>query len=353
MALIRTHTSLLRGALACLLLLAALSPARVVLAEPTRIAVLKLTDDTADGKIAEALAEALRSALRADDAYALSDSRVSLDQLSMVNDCDPGSASCLRAIAKSLSVDGLIYGSVEGGKKSARVSLSYFDAKVGAGRTTAAEHDFDSASPDERAIADAGNSLLTTLLGRELKKESVAEPEPELTPVAAAEATEAARPTRVEPEYEDEPKASGISGQRIAGYTLLGVAAVSTGLSVLSFVQIDRAQGNDALYDYRVAIGQQNPSVKDACVEADKNERYGLSASRFSEVQDQCSAAGTYSILQFVFIGTAVVSGGLSAYLLLSDDGTASGEHAQRGGGFTLRPLVGRSSASVTARLRF
>lgn len=337
--------------LASVVLFCAASPA---LAAPTRVAVLKLADESADATGSAALAEALRAAVRAQDSFEVSDARVSLDQLSMVNDCDPGSSSCQRQIAKSLSVDALIYGSVDKVQAGARVTLSYSDFRAGAGKTTQAEHTFGSATPTDAERSEAAQALVATLLGREPPQpDGSDEPAAVVAPADAASAEHAARPARVEPEYDDAPESSGVSTRAIAGYSLLGVAVVSAGLSVVSFVQIDRAQGNDSLYDYRVAIGQQDPSVKDVCAEADKNERYGLSAARFAEVRDECGAAGTYELLQFVFIGTAVVSGGLSAYLLLTDDDTAGGEHASRSKTFALRPAVGRSSASLTARVRF
>jgi hypothetical protein len=145
----------------------------------------------------------------------------------------------------------------------------------------------------------------------------------------------------------------GMSGRALAGYTLLGVAAVSVGMTAFSFVQIDRAEGNVAFDAYRRAVGKLNPSASDVCDEADTGLRYGLDARTFAAAQDKCSAGHTFEVLQFVFLGAAVVSGGFSAYFLLSDDDAPS-DHARVGGAtLALRPTVSRKSAGLSARLRF
>jgi hypothetical protein len=217
---------------------------------------------------------------------------------------------------------------------------------------------FASDKPAPNEIKDAANGLIAELFGREA---------PPPTPVPAANDDEGwegagekmedrreASPTRVEPEYDEAPSRSGVSGRKVAGYSLLGVAVVSAGLSALSFVQIDRAQGNDSLHDYRVAIGQQNPMVKNVCDEAEAGISYTLSPKRLSEVQDSCSQGDTYEVLQYVFLGAAVVSGGLSAYFLLSDDDAPGDRRAKHDGpSLAVRPVLGFGSASLDARLRF
>jgi hypothetical protein len=70
----------------------------------------------------------------------------------------------------------------------------------------------------------------------------------------------------------------------------------------------------------------------------------------FTEVRDHCSAGKTYEVLQYVFLGTAVVTGGIGAYILLTSDAS---ESASRPGRLALRPRVGASGAALTASLTF
>ena len=73
-------------------------------------------------------------------------------------------------------------------------------------------------------------------------------------------------------------------------------------------------------------------------------------AGTFSEVRDQCSRGQTFEVLQYVFLGTAIASGGVGAYLLLRNEDAGAAGSAPR---FALRPSAGPDGARLDASLRF
>jgi hypothetical protein len=145
----------------------------------------------------------------------------------------------------------------------------------------------------------------------------------------------------------------GLSARKFAGYVLLGGAAASVGLSVLSFVQVDRAASNTSFQDYRTLVGATNSNVKDVCDEASAGKRYGQNADNFRQVKSSCSAGTTFEVLQYVFIGGALVTGGLGAFLLFGGGGDKDRARATGLQTLTLHPSIGRGGASLSARMRF
>lgn len=340
--------------LSALLLLGSSTLASAVRADAGRVAVLTLASDDVDERLIAQLSDAVRAAVRADGTFQLSEAKVSLDQLSMVQDCDASSDACLETIARGLSVDGLIYGSLASkGGRGANVEMHFFDARE---KRSAGQADtiFATQAPPTAELEAKASTLVAKLLGT-----GAARSEPPLlaAPDAAAmsqtEQAPAARIENTDQPIDSEPLSSGMSGRKVVGYSLLGVSALSVGLTVLSFVQIDRAEGNEEFVAYAKAVGRMKPTVDDVCVEIDAGEKYGVSDQTFEGASSKCSVGSTYHLLQFVFIGAAVVSGGLSAYLLLGDD-DAPGEHARAGRrSLAFQPLLTHKAQGFSARLRF
>jgi hypothetical protein len=152
----------------------------------------------------------------------------------------------------------------------------------------------------------------------------------------------------------EQPKAASSESnpaQRIAAYALLAGSVISAGMAVVSFVEVRGAQRDPQYANYRLAVGDSNPSVHDVCSEADAGRRYGLDATAFHDVKSSCRTGKTFEVLQFVFIGGALLTGGLATYLLVDD---ASQERESTAGlQFKLMPNIGRRSVSLSARLRF
>ena len=78
-----------------------------------------------------------------------------------------------------------------------------------------------------------------------------------------------------------------------------------------------------------------------------------MSAKDLATVKDQCSAGETFSVLQYVFLGTALVAGGASAILFLTDDGPDERAARAKPSKLALRPRVGVRDAGLSATLRF
>jgi hypothetical protein len=118
-------------------------------------------------------------------------------------------------------------------------------------------------------------------------------------------------------------------------------------------VRIDAINKEPDLQAYRKQFPppDQQGGVNDVCREArdrklemddpGNTEKAALEAS----ARDLCGKADTLEVLQYVFLGGAVVAGGVGAYLLL----TAPDDPAP----VSLRPRFGPGRASLTATYRF
>jgi len=141
-------------------------------------------------------------------------------------------------------------------------------------------------------------------------------------------------------------------------YALLGTAGAGLIGTVVSWVIVDGVN-NDALFkEYSGGIYDQNQAesntrakVTDVCDHAQE----GLGPTDFApedlrEVQDMCATGVTFEVLQWVFLGTTVIAGGLGTYLLISQSSdSASGAQPT----FALSPTVGRDRGGVSATVRF
>jgi hypothetical protein len=150
------------------------------------------------------------------------------------------------------------------------------------------------------------------------------------------------------------------------GWTLIGVGVVSLGGMGASLGVIDGINNSPLYLRYRDAVARGNKRaeadnspqdiVKDVCKAADAGNGYGtFTDAKLKDVQSKCHTAATFEVLQWVFLGTAVVSGAIGTYLVLSADSGEPGpaEHARLRRTFTLQPSVGPRSAEVSATLRF
>ncbi len=316
------------------------------------VAVLAFARPAAQEQLAFELTERVRDEVSRTPGYELKPVRASLEQLSMVQDCDETSPDCLKQIADQLSVDLLVLGAVVLDGGSALVSVQRFDVAsmriVGeASATVSAKR------PGAPEVRERAKEIVDALFARASDEPAPTPAPPDAIPGAPMREHDTSNVDAIDAAIEpNDASSSGVSVRKTAAYSLLGVAVVSAGMSVLSFVQIDRAGGNQTFTDYRVAVGDQNPGADDVCAEAEKGRRYGLTAKDLATVKDQCSAGETFGVLQYVFLGTALVAGGASAFLFLSDDGPS--ERASAGPSkLALRPRMGVRDASLSATLRF
>ncbi|HKU41521.1 MAG TPA: hypothetical protein VJR89_25365 [Polyangiales bacterium] len=306
-----------------------------------RLAVLAFESDEVQDNFAEALAQALREALDARSDYTLHQTHVSLAQLSLSQNCDISHAGCLTAIARSLKLDGFVFGKVthEGGAPVA-VLRRYDLWSEAIDRSALAS--FSSDAPQQPELERAAHKLLDDLLG---PAPGTHRPNLAVTPATAPKLT---TPRTLE------SKDSGPSAGVIAGYALLGGAVLTAGLSVLSFVEVERAEKDPNYERYRLAVGNSSRmNVSDVCDEAAAGRSYGLSPASFRDVKETCTRGMTYEVLQFVFLGGAVVSGGLAAFFLTTGSGGDKEKASLKTGDVSLQPSLGRRGFALNAKLKF
>jgi hypothetical protein len=312
---------------------------------PHRVAVLQLDSDAVHDALAHALTEQLRAVIAARSEFVVRATPVSLEQLSLAQDCESTQPDCLDRIASALSVDSLVFGKLNSESDTAEVArLRRYDVASGTLQGSALATLATQESNDAEVSAKA-HELIANLF--EFSRAHSPFGRDQLNPKQAA-LTEATQPTAAE------RTTNGLTTRKLTGYALLGGAVLSAGLSVLSFVEIDRAQSNDAFDRYRRSVGQLRPSAKDVCDEAAGGQNYGLDSGSFQRVKSSCDTGRTFEVLQFVFIGSAVLSSGLSAYLLLGGPDQNQREHGFLGvRNLSLHPSVQRRGLALGARLRF
>ena len=398
-----------------LLLLSLLATASPVFAE-ANVVVLGIRSVEGDDDVANDVTEQLRAAARSVEGWTISNAAVSMAQMSLAHGCDEADAACLAEIAKGLKADRVIYGTVH--RTSARddydyaLNLNLFDAESGS-IVRSVDDTVLHSSTDFQSLAAHADKLIARLSSTasggtieimanvvdaevhingqavgatkegglrleglqagkyriEIRKDGYA---PHVSTVAVADGVDtsiaavlSAMPAGPNPGTGDEPPAA--HGHHLAwlGWSLVGLSAASlVGLGVS--LAVIEGVNNDPLYGrYRDAVAKGNAEVirdnmpedvvKDVCDAARHDARYTLTAKETSQVASKCSTADTFEVLQWVFLGTSVVAGGVGTYLVLSADGA---HHEDSTGirhrpAFALRPSFGPRSARLDATLRF
>lgn len=321
-----------------------------------RLGLMQLeTDAMQSGKLSPMLMQALRDTLSQRSDYEMVDTHVTLTQLSLAEDCNVTESSCLGRIADKLKLDGFVFGKLtHDAGEAPMASFRRYDKAERAIRATALVS-FGTGAVDavtEARVQERAQQIVDKLLG------PVAEAMAKTTPNASGQAARADAIDEVAAANGDERLLlkkvpdSGLNTRKFAGYVLLGGAAASVGLSVLSIVKVDNASNNASFQDYRLKVGTSNATVTDVCDEASAEKDYGTSPEAFREVKSSCKTGSTFEILQYVFIGSALVTGGLATFLLIGGDDS---KDSQKSGlsHITLHPNIGRGGASVTAKMRF
>ncbi|MDH5670532.1 MAG: hypothetical protein OEZ06_00175 [Myxococcales bacterium] len=335
-----------------LALLAVAAPAAVAEAQQSVVMLGLISEDGDDGLATELSDSVYQEAAQVAE-WNLSSNRPSLSQMTMVNDCEMSSESCRATIGSGLGAQQVVYGTLArvGDGRAVSVQLMMFDSSGGA-IVASAQTEID---PQNRAaLPTVASGLLRELRGLPPLEPMPVQAPPAGGPPQAAPAPEQAGAVDTD-DHESpwEPRPSGGGSNDWAGYTLLGVAGVSLGLTVYSWLQISAANDDPIYTDYRQRIHDIDPDVPDVCVEAGDGAGYGLSAQQLESVRDICSSGETFELLQYVFLGTAALAGGLGAYFLLDGDGESdrAGHRPRRS--FALQPSVGRDRAMVRAMVAF
>lgn len=407
----RIATTLLSSALCLSVLLGTAASASA----DASVIVLGLRSVEGDDEVANAMTDALRDAAHQVPGWQLLDRSVSMAQMSLAHGCDEIDAVCLADIAKGLSVERVVYGTVR--RTSARdnydyqVAISIFDAStgsIGATETDTVPHAMTQNGDALRAraislvlrLAGGGSGAGTLTVRADVASAEVrldgqmvgqtrdhmlviegvtpGEHQIEVSAVgyptfarriqvsategASVNATlgggsgaapgsdeeEAYAGSRsVDQDYAEQKKKPSL---KWLGYTLLGVSGASLVGVGASWLVINGVEGDATYKKYSDAV---DPSLDDVCAEAAKGNRYSVTEQERKDVDSMCNTAATFEVLQYVFLGTALVSGGIGTYLLLTDHERTRGRAAAARPRLALTPSFGKRSAMVTAKLSF
>lgn len=326
----------------CLLLWAGLASAQ------QSVVLLSLVSEDGDDGLAVDLSDAVYVEAGEVQEWDLSSNRPSLMQMTMANDCEISDHSCRAAIGKGLGAQQVIYGTLRRTDGDAvAVELLMFDSSGG---DVVASANAKMSATDRRALPSVAAGLLRELRGLASGEQGAAPAMaqsgdntvmPDVSPLAAK---------TIDDELPRDDGYSSGSNDWI-GYTLLGVAAVSLGGTVFSWVQIDAASSDSTFADYRREVGVNMPGASDVCAVAKDGEHFDFTPAELADVVDSCDRGSTFETLQYVFLGAFAVSGGLGIYFLL--DGDDEGVAAASGPQLAIEPRFGPNAGGVSASLRF
>jgi hypothetical protein len=375
-------------------------------AQADTVVLLGLRSVEGDDDFGNDLTQALRRQLARLPSMQLSDRAVSLSQMSMAYGCEEPDAACLTDIAAGLQTQSVVYGTLRRSSTRAdyqySLSLSFFSSERGSIENTVTRN-IPQQDPNLDAQAEAalstllglqsdaggivvhvnvpaaevtvnGQSVGTTVDG-ELRLSGlapgryqvvVAAPDmPRYTTTVRvsasqdepSEAAPAAASYELDTEGRDAASDDG-SFNRYLGYSLLGVAALGLVGTIYSWSTISSINGDADFKAYRTRVGMSADANQIGDVCASNNAYAAPNSPEYATFRDkirgQCSDAGLFETLQWVFLGTAVAAGGAGTYFLLTAGGDDdSNEHAAATPVFTVQPRLSRGTQALEATFHF
>jgi hypothetical protein len=381
-----------------------------VSAAQASVVVLGLRSLEGDDDFANSMTEVLRAAAKSISDWRLIERSVSMAQMTLAHSCDDVDAACLNEIAKGLESERVIFGTIRRtaarGKFDYEITVSIFNATthtivdtqtdvvpkaeakqkkplaaraqtlVGrlaaadvnagrllisvnvssaevnvdgkwVGRTQDGKLALDNIDPGEHTleVSAGGHQLHTQRLSISASEQSSVDinlqPFEEAQVEAPPEAV-AALGTGDEP---------GSGSLRWLGYTLIGVGAASAIAWGGSMYAIEFGYNQDQRYQrYRDSYGNR---TLDSCDEAESGSPGMLNPSELAEFKGQCRTARTLQVLQWVFLGAAVVAGGAGTYVLVNEGSNDRAQARAQRPRFAFTPLIDKRSLALQATLRF
>lgn len=383
----------------------------------TSTILLGLRSIDGDDEFANAMTEALRDQASQMNLWKLSTKKVSLSQISLAYGCEELDVACLVSISKGLNASSIIYGTIRRTSAlepyNLSVTLNLFSAATSAIENTIAEtlsstmsadaqslgpkammmlqklsntykqtgiliinsnHDVVDVQVDEiprgqtengrlsiESLSPGKHKIEVSKQGFQTYRETVNITEGTETYLQAILSIEDGSDGNDQPLYEPSSSSGSDNTQQWIGWTLVGVSGISLVGLVVSWAWIQSIDDDEKVQEYRERVGNLNPNATDICLEAQQGNLYPQSGTggtpeeraKLQDIQDMCDRADVLEVLQYVFLGTAVVSGGLGAYLLLSSSDSDSDQREATISSVSLLPHIGPSSTGATVYLRF
>jgi len=362
------------------------------------VVVLGVRSLDGEDELARQISQSLRESAKQVKAWKISDRDISLAQMSLAHGCEEPDARCMADIASTLEVDRLVYGTMLRKEGNVDIALFNFDAVTGqvessinetvpaealqvdvlkattgglarrlAGMDVTGALRVRSEAIGAQVILDgkpvgqidakgglllAGlevgpHSLTLTKQGARTDQQvEIKEAETTTAQVALAVTNDV---VPVGDEGDDEETASpgkpkkGMSMRRMFGYGAIGVAGVMAAATIYSWVRIDSINKDPDLRAYRAQFGPDD----DVCQKAEDSTLSATMAGLESSARDLCRQADTLEVLQYVFLGSTIVAGGIGTYLLLTD------KAADEPRSVRLQPSFARGRSGLTAIMRF
>jgi hypothetical protein len=316
--------------------------------------VIAIQSDDADDQ-ADALTAALRSRVRALHGFSLADGDYALEVLTLGLKCgEIPDEPCQAKIGQHIHADRYIWGTLKRSKTSRQVTADlHFWSRGRPPIRSQVIYSDNLTTPGDEVLKRLADDMLAKLIGTK----SGATPAPAAgsapgpSPPPALAAGTLALPSRsASPSASsaDEPIAErGGDGRRTAGWAGVGLGGVLIAAGFYSVVRVHDIDTNERFDLYR----QGFPAGDDICDKARAGQSSKIvGAATPTEMQDFCSEATTFQMLQYVFFGLGAVSAGAGVYILATDKGAPPPAAQSR---WSLAPSVSRSGGRLQFRVAF
>ena len=314
------------------------------------IQVIAVRSDDAEDQ-ADALTAALRNRVRALRGYSLGDGDYALEVLTLGLKCgEVPDEACQAKIGNQIHADRFVWGSVKR-SKSARQVVAELHLWTRGRPSTKSEFTFSDnlTAPGDDGLRRLVDEALAVLLERQ-KAPAAAATARTTAPKTTPPATSA--PATPDPPADgaagaDANDSSGSNLHSTLGWTGVGVGSALIAAGIFSVVRVSSIESDDSVERYRQGFHTDVDSCQQA--EAGVPSRVPGAATP-TEMQDFCSTAKTFQVLEYVFFGLGAITAGTGIYLLATDSNTTAARSKTH---FAVTPPIGHAGGRVEFGFRF
>jgi len=317
--------------------------------------VIAIQSDDAEDQ-ADALTAALRSRVRALHGFSLADGDYALEVLTLGLKCgDLPDEPCQAKIGDHIHAERYIWGTIKRSKTSRQVTADlHFWSKGRPPIRSQVIYSDNLTTPGDDALKRLADDMLAKLIGSKKAGPPAAGPGPVASPspppaLAAGTLGLSSRSSSAGTSAPEETLDERGNGHRTAGWAGVGLGGVLVAAGLYSVVRVHDIDTNDRFDLYR----QGFPAGVDICDKARNGKSPSpmvIGAATPTEMQDFCSEATTFQMLQYVFFGLGAVSAGAGVYLLATDKGAPAAAAQSR---WSLSPSVSHSGGRLQFKVVF